>query len=40
MGNNAAVAAHLANLAYFHKKTMRYDRSTRRLLTPVSEAEA
>ena len=40
MGNDAAVAAHLANLAYFHKKTMRYDRGGRRLLTPLGEAEA
>ena len=35
MGNNAAVAAHMANLAYFHKKTMQYDRATGKLLTPV-----
>jgi predicted dehydrogenase len=38
MGNDAAVAAHLANLAYFHKQTMRYDRAARRLLTPVTTA--
>jgi predicted dehydrogenase len=35
MGNDAAVAAHLANLAYFHKQTMRYDRASGKLLTPV-----
>ena len=35
MGNDAAIAAHLANLAYFNKKTMRYDRASRKLLTPV-----
>ena len=38
MGNDAAVAAHLANLAYYSKKTMRYDRASRKLLTPVDGA--
>ncbi|MBA2302963.1 MAG: Gfo/Idh/MocA family oxidoreductase [Acidobacteria bacterium] len=40
MGNDAAIAAHLANLAYFNKKTMRYDRASRKLLTPVETTAA
>lgn len=37
MGNDAAIAAHLANLAYYQKKTMHYDRAARKLLTPLDE---
>lgn len=36
MGNNAAIAAHMANLAYYNKKTIQYDRASGKLLTPVS----
>lgn len=36
MGNNAAIAAHMANLAYYNKKTIQYDRAAGKLLTPVS----
>ena len=35
MGNDAAITAHMANLAYFNKKTIRLDRQTRKLLTAV-----
>lgn len=35
MGNNAAIAAHMANLAYFNKKTVQYDRASGKLLTPT-----
>ncbi|MCA1651441.1 MAG: Gfo/Idh/MocA family oxidoreductase [Acidobacteria bacterium] len=36
MGNNAAIAAHMANLAYYNKKTIQFDRAAGKLLTPVS----
>lgn len=32
MGNNAAIAAHMANLAYFDRKTVFFDRATRRVV--------
>lgn len=31
MGNNAAITAHMANLAYFDKKVVRFDRQTRKV---------
>jgi predicted dehydrogenase len=31
MGNNAAIAAHMANLSYFERKVVQFDRKTRRV---------
>jgi predicted dehydrogenase len=36
MGNNAAIAAHMANLAYFNKKTIQFDRATGKVTTPLA----
>lgn len=34
MGNNAAIAAHMANLAYFGKQTVHFDRTLRKVVNP------
>ena len=34
MGNNAAVTAHMANLAYYDKQTVQFDRTTRKIVKP------
>ena len=35
MGNNAAITAHMANLAYYGKQTVRFDRATRKVTARV-----
>ena len=39
MGNNAAITAHMANLAYYGKQTVRFDRATRRLNAKAATSE-
>ena len=38
MGNNAAIAAHLANMSYYNKVTMQFDRATRKVTPAVDPA--
>jgi len=32
MGNNAAITAHMANLAYFNRQVVQFDRTTRKVI--------
>ena len=39
MGNNAAITAHMANLAYYNKQTVQFDRQTRKVINLAPKQE-